>query len=118
MKNNFDILRLACLMQDVNNQDFKKVILSIIFEILYENNNEEVSIDSLYQATISKSKEIIERDFFDSIIMNSKSFIVTNSNSSPSIKLTSEKSISIEKTISDFSIETSIVTFLSLKNMI
>ncbi|MBC5837588.1 hypothetical protein [Flavobacterium muglaense] len=116
MKENINILRLACLLQDRDNQDFKRVVLSIIFEILYENNNENLKADELFNATITKSKESIERDFFDNLITNSHSFDITNTESEPLIKLTPKKFDEVEKNISEFSIEPSIEKFLKFHN--
>lgn len=116
MKKNINLLRLACLIQDRDNQDFKRVVLSIIFELIYENNNVDLKADELYSATIAKSKEPIERDFFDNLITNSKSFELTNTDTEPLVKLTSTKFNEVEKNISEFSIEPSIEDFLKNKN--
>lgn len=116
MNKNINLLRLSCLLQDRDNQDFKRVVLSIIFELLYENNNQDLFSEELYIATISKSKEPIERDFFDSLIANSKSFILTTTDNDPLVKLTPEKFNDVERNISEFSIEPSIVNFLQAKS--
>ncbi len=115
MNKNINLLRLACLIQDRDNQDFKRVVLSIIFEILYENSNEDLKANELFSATITKSKEPIERDFFDGLIANSRSFILTNTDDEPLVKLTPEKFIEVEKNISEFSIEPSIESFINSK---
>lgn len=112
MRKNINLLRLACLIQDRDNQDFKRVVLSIIFELIYENNNVDLRADELYKATITKSKEPIERDFFDGLITNSKSFDLTNTDNEPLVKLTPKKFEEVEKSISEFSIEPSIESFL------
>ncbi|GAB2772538.1 hypothetical protein [Salinimicrobium soli] len=114
MIDNINLLRLACLIQDRDNQDFKRVVLSIIFELLYENNNEDLKADELFKATITKCKEPIERDFFDELISNSKSFVQTTTGDEPLIKLTPVKFQDVEKNISEFSIEPSINSFLSV----
>lgn len=101
-------------MQDRDNQDFKRVVLSIIFELLYENSNEELKADELFKATITKCNEPIERDFYDELISNSKSFILTRTGDEPLVKLTPVKFQDVEKNISEFSIEPSINSFLSI----
>lgn len=115
MKKNINLLRLSCLLQDRDNQDFKRVVLSIIFELLYENNNIDLKADELFSETITKCKEPIERDFFDGLITNSKSFILTNTDNEPLVKLTPKKIDEVEKSISEFSIEPSIDVFLKAK---
>lgn len=116
MKENINLLRLSCLLQDRDNQDFKRVVLSIIFELLYENSNQDLYSEELYKATVKKSKEPIERDFFDNLIANSKSFILTTAENDSFIKMTPEKFEEVEKNISEFSIEPSIINFLNAKN--
>ena len=116
MNKNIDLLRLACLIQDRNNQDFKRVVLSLIFEILYENNNSALNAGEIYNTLVTKSKEPIDRDFFDNLILNSNSFEVINTNDEPLIKLTHKKMAEVEGSISEFSIEPSIIKFLQSKN--
>lgn len=117
MKQSIDILRLACLIQDRDNQDFKRVVLSIVFELIYENSNVDLKADELFQATITKSKEPIDRDFFDGLITNSKSFVITNTEDEPLVRLSSEKFNEVENSISEFSIEPSIDSFLNTKKL-
>lgn len=116
MNEKINILRLGCLLQDRDNQDFKRVVLSLIFELIYENSNQDLLTDEIYRAIVNKSKEPIERDFFDTLIANSKSFVITNTESDPLVRLSPEKFIEVEKSISEFSIEPSIINFLSVKN--
>lgn len=117
MKQNIDILRLACLIQDRDNQDFKRVVLSIVFELLYENSNVDLKADELFQATITKSKEPIDRDFFDGLMTNSKSFIITNTEDEPLVRLSPEKFNEVENSISEFSIEPSIDSFINANKL-
>lgn len=115
MKEKINILRLGCLLQDRDNQDFKRVVLSLIFELIYENSNQDLLTDEIYRAIVNKSNEPIEKDFFDTLIANSKSFVVTNTESDSLVRLSTEKFIEVENSISEFSIEPSIINFLSAK---
>ena len=47
MSDNFNFLRLTCLMQDGSGQNYKRVVLSIIYEILYDSKNEGILTDDL-----------------------------------------------------------------------
>ncbi len=116
MNENINLLRLACLLQDRDNQDFKRVILSLIFEILYENSNIDINADDLYKITLDKCKEPIERDFFNGLLDNSKSFELTNTGKAPLVKLTTKKLGEVEKSIVEFSIENPIEDFLKLRD--
>ncbi len=117
MKNDFNILRLCCLLQDRDSQDLKRVVLSIIFEIQFESNNSEISVDELYIQTNAKFNTALDRDFFDSLILKSDSFETTNTNESPLLKLTSAKFNEIDRDISEFSIEPHIEKFLVEKGL-
>lgn len=116
MNDNFNILRLCCLIQDRDAQDLKRTVLSIIFEILYENNNSNIPADVLYQKTNEKFNTSLEKDFFDNLLLKSNSFELLNTDNSPLVKLTSEKYSEIDKNISDYSIEPHIERFLDQKN--
>lgn len=115
MNNNFNILRLCCLIQDRDAQDLKRTVLSIIFEILYENNNDFIAADELYELTNDKFNTSIDKDFFDNLLLKSTSFELLNTDKSPLIKLTSEKFNEIDKNVSEFSIEPHIDRFLDQK---
>lgn len=116
MNDNFNILRLCCLIQDRDAQDLKRTVLSIIFEILYENNNSEIPADILFQKTNEKFNTSLEKDFFDSLLMKSNSFELLTTDAAPFVKLTSSKFSEIDKNISDYSIEPHIERFLDQKH--
>lgn len=115
MNDNFNILRLCCLIQDRDTQDLKRTVLSIIFEILFENNNSEIPADILFQKTNEKFNTSIEKDFFDNLLLKSNSFELITSDKEPFVKLTSEKYSEIDKNILDYSIEPHIERFLDQK---
>lgn len=115
MNKNFNILRLCCLIQDRDAQDLKRTVLSIVFEILYENNNDHILADQLYELTNDKFNTSIEKDFFDNLILKSTSFELLTTDNAPLVKLTSEKFNEIDKNISDYSIEPHIERFLDQK---
>lgn len=115
MNDNFNILRLCCLIQDRDAQDLKRTVLSIIFEILYENNNSEMPADILYLKTNEKFNTALEKDFFDNLLVKSNSFELLTTENAPLVKLTSEKYTEIDKNISDYSIEPHIEKFLDQK---
>lgn len=115
MNDNFNILRLCCLIQDRDAQDLKRTVLSIIFEILYENNNSEIPANILFQKTNEKFNTSLEKDFFDNLLIKSNSFELLTTETAPLVKLTSDKFSEIDKNISDYSIEPHIENFLDQK---
>lgn len=117
MTNNFNILRLCCLIQDRDAQDLKRTALSVIFEILFETGNSEIFADELFTATNEKFNTALEKDFFDNLLIKSDSFIVHNTQTSPLVKLTPEKFDEIDKNILEYSIDPHIEKFLHRKNL-
>ena len=115
MNDNFNILRLCCLIQDRDANDLKRTVLSIIFEILYENNNSEIPADILFQKTNEKFNTSLEKDFFDNLLIKFTSFELLTTEADPLVKLTSDKFSEIDKNISDYSIEPHIERFLDQK---
>lgn len=113
--NNFNILRLCCLIQDRDAQDLKRTVISIICEILYENNNTEIPADELFVKTNEKFHTQLDRDFFENLLLKSSSFETINTDNSPFVKLTRQKFNEIDKEIADFSIEPHIEKFLDQK---
>ncbi|HEU4789911.1 MAG TPA: hypothetical protein VFS71_09510 [Flavobacterium sp.] len=115
--NNFNILRLCCLIQDRDAQDLKRTALSVIFETLYETDNAEMSADELFAATNEKFNTALEKDFFDNLLVKSNSFILTTTQSSPLVRLTPEKFDEIDKNVSEYSIDPHIEKFLEKRKL-
>lgn len=115
MNENFNILRLCCLIQDRDAQDLKRIALSIIQEILYENENSEINSDLLFNLTNDKFNTALERDFFDNLLTKSKSFILITTEGAPFVKLTELKYLEIDKNITEYSIDSHIQSFLEIK---
>lgn len=111
------MLRLACLMQDREAQNLKQTILSIIYEILYENNNRELFADELFIKTNDKFSTTIERSLFDELLVKSDFFEISNNTRDRLVKLTSKKFAEIDSSIAEFSIEPHIERFLKEKNI-
>jgi hypothetical protein len=112
MNDNFNILRVCCLIQDRDSQDLKRIILSIIFEILYENDNSEIQSDLLFQLTNDKFNTKLDKDLFDNILVKSQSFELITTGSDPLVRLTSEKYSEIDKNIAEYSIDSHIEKYL------
>lgn len=115
MNQNFNFLRLCCLLQDRDSQDLKRTVLSIAFEILYENNNAEMLSEDLYKLTNEKFDTDIEKDFFDILLQKSESFEIINADKDFLVKLTKDKYNEVDKSISEFAIEPHIENFLRIK---
>ena len=115
MSDNFNILRLCCLIQDRDAQDLKRTVISIISEILYESSNIETSADELFTKTNEKFHTQLERDFFENLLIKSSAFELINTDNSPLVKLSQQKFNEIDKNIADFSIEPHIEKFLDQK---
>ncbi len=82
---------------------------------MYENNNDYVHADNLFDLTNDKFNTSIDKDFFDNLLLKSTSFELLNTNDSPLVKLTKEKYNEIDKNVSEYSIEPHIERFLDQK---
>ncbi len=119
MKNNFDLFRLNCLLNDSNAVDFKNVILSIVCERLYDNQNQEISLTELY-TFITNEKELgisLDKDYFKSIIESSNYFHPESTSTDVLLKLTSQKFDQIEGRIKEHSISKFIEDYISKNHL-
>ena len=112
LNKNINILRLSCLIKDRDGQDLIRTVLSIIFDIFYDNGNQLMNSNELFDYINNQFSLSIDKDFYENLLSKSESFELQNTNGAPLVKLTSEKYDEIDKNISDFYIEPYIVSFL------
>lgn len=99
------------MMEDPNSKNYNSIIVSLISELLYENNNQEINRIECYHYIVNDLKITIQQDLFIKIIERSSNFINTPNTDDVSIKLTDKKfkeindkvlNNSIERHLSDF----------------
>ncbi len=64
----FDLFRLNCFLNDTQANDFKRIIISLVCEHIFDNNNVEIRIDDCYKHIINYHKIEVEKDYFIAII--------------------------------------------------
>lgn len=112
----FDLFRLNCFLNDTQANDFKRIVISLVSEYIFDNKNQEIKLEECYKHIISYHKLEIEKDYFSSIITNHKSFEQIPLQTDISIKLTSKKFSEINDRLKEHSIEVHIEKFLKSKN--
>lgn len=115
MNKNFNIFRLNCLLDDSDSSNFNGVILSLIHEVLFANDNKELSRNECYNYVTKDLKIKLEHDLFYEIINKSKSLSITSIEDDLLIKLRPEKYQEISNNIEQHSIERHIKKFVEKK---
>lgn len=113
----FDIFRLNCFLNDTKANDFKRIIISLVCEYLFDNNNKETSIYDCHSYILNYHKIEIEKDYFIAIVSSYPSFEQTPVQSDILIKLKSKKFAEINDSLKEHSIEAYIANFLLKKNL-
>lgn len=115
--NNFDIFRLNCFLNDIQATDFKNIIISLVTEFIFDNNNQSKTLQDCYSYVVNFHKLEIEKDFFDEIITGSKNFEKASLQNDISLKLTADKFNKIHSDINEHNIDHFISVFLKEKSL-
>lgn len=115
MENTFNLFRLNCMMDDNKSKNYNSIIVSLIFELIYERGNKEVSISDCYKYLNSSLNIKIDLELFTSLIEDSKSFVIKSGENDVYLKLKSEKFQEIDSKVQNHSIEFHIESFLNKK---
>jgi hypothetical protein len=113
---NFDLFRLNCFLNDTQANDFKRIIISLVCEYIFENKNEEVKLEDCYKHIINYHKLEVDKDYFTSIVTTYKSIEQIPLQNDISIKLTSKKFAEIYDKLKEHSIDIYIEKFLRKNN--
>lgn len=112
MANQFDLFRLNCLLNDREANDLKKITTSLVCEYLYEHDNEEKGKSEIIKFLTGILKLSLDFDLLDSLLSNTKYFVLTPVQNDIQVKLTDEKYAEINSKIKDHSIEFYIEKFV------
>lgn len=116
MQKNFNFFRLNCLLRDTKANDFKRVIISFVCEIIFENDNRETSLNDIYKFFVSELTINIQSDYFEKLITENDYFDFSKLEKDILIKLKPEKYAKINDTITENSIDIHINLFLKENN--
>ncbi|MDD4387586.1 MAG: hypothetical protein PHD15_07565 [Clostridia bacterium] len=117
MKNSFNIFRLNCLIGGEDSGNFNDIILSVIYGLLYENKNEEITLTESFVYINDILKISIDNDLFKKLISDSKHLVLTPIRDDVLIKLTCDKFKQIDENILNQSIEHYLADFVRKKNL-
>ncbi|WP_342327612.1 hypothetical protein [Pedobacter sp. FW305-3-2-15-E-R2A2] len=112
MEGTFNLFRLNCMMDDNKSKNYNAIITSLIFELIYEKGNTEVSRDECYRYLVDTLNIKIEPDLFYSILEKNDDFIVVSGSNDVLLKLKSEKYEEINSKVLNHSIEYYIEKFI------
>lgn len=109
---NFDLFRLNCFLNDTKANDFKRIIISLVSEYIFDLGNEFVDVKVCYKHLIEYHKLDMDFDYFFSVVENNNGFEKTALLSNVLIKLTSKKIKEINDEINSHLIDVYILKFL------
>lgn len=113
MENTFNLFRLNCMMDDNKSKNYNSIIVSLIFELLYENGNSDVPRLKCYEYLVSSLNIKIDKELFISLIESNPNFVTTSGENDVFLKLTKEKFQDIDSKVHNHSIEFYIEEFLT-----
>lgn len=117
MNKNFNLFRLNCMIDDNKSKNYNSILISLISELLYENDNTEINREECYSYIVNDLKIKIQKDLFINILEKSSNFIHTPNQNDVGIKLKSEKYEQINNNVSNHSLDKYIDDYLKRKEI-
>jgi hypothetical protein len=112
----FNLFRLNCFLNDTQANDFKRIVISLVCELIFDNKNQEIKLDECYKHIVSYHKLNIDKDYFTAVITTYKSIEQTPLQNDIFLKLTTKKFGEINDRINEHSVEVYIDNFLTKYN--
>src|SRR5690554_84262 len=117
MNKNFNLFRLNCMMDDNRSKNYNSIMVSLVSELIFENDNKELNRSECYDYIVNDLKIKLQKDVFVNIIEKSKNFVHTPSAVDVGIKLTDKKFAEINDNIENHSIGRHIDDFVKEKKL-
>lgn len=117
MNKNFNLFRLNCMMDDNRSKNYNSIMVSLVSELIFENNNKELNRSECYDYIVNNLKIKLQKDVFINIIEKSKNFVHTPNAEDVGIKLTDEKFAEINENIENYSIGRHLDDFVREKKL-
>lgn len=105
------------MMDDNKSKNYNAILVSLISELIYENDNSELNREECYSYVVNDLKIKLQKDVFIAIIEKSKNFVHTPNQTDIGIKLTDEKYKEIHENVNKHSLGAHIDKFLADKNL-
>ena len=112
MNKNFNLFRLNCMMEDNKSKNYNSILVSLVSELLFENDNVEINREECYLYIVNDLKIKLQKDLFRKIVEKSTNFIHTPNQNDVGIKLTDKKFAEINDNVTNHSIGKYIDDFL------
>lgn len=117
MNKNFNLFRLNCMMDDNRSKNYNSIMVSLVSELIFENDNKELNRSECYDYIVNDLKIKLQKDVFVNIIEKSKNFVHTPNAVDVGIKLTDKKFAEINDNIENHSIGRHIDDFVKEKKL-
>ena len=117
MNKNFNLFRLNCMMEDNKSKNYNSILVSLVSELLFENNNVEIDREDCYTYIVNDLKIKLQKDLFINIVEKSKNFIHTRNQNDVGIKLTDKRFGEINDNVVNHSIGKYIDDFIKKEKM-
>lgn len=117
MNKNFNLFRLNCMMEDNKSKNYNSILVSLVSELLFENDNVEIDREDCYSYIVNDLKIKLQKDLFINIIEKSKILIHTSNINDVGIKLTDERFSEINENVKNHSIGKYINDYLEKENL-
>jgi predicted nucleic acid-binding protein len=117
MSKNFSLFRLNCMMDDNKSKNYNSILVSVLSELLFENDNVEMDREKCYSYLVNNLKIKVQKDIFIKIIEKSPYFIHISNSDYVGIKLTDQKYAEINDNITKHSINKHINDFVDKKKL-
>ena len=105
------------MMDDNKSKNYNSILVSLVSELIYENDNSELDRGECYSYIVDILKIKLQKDVFIAIIEKSKNFVHTSNQNDVGIKLTDEKFKKIDDNVQEHSIDKHIEEFLKQNNL-
>lgn len=105
------------MMEDNKSKNYNSILVSLVSELLFENDNSEIERDECYSYIVNDLKIKLQKDLFIKIIEKSKNFVHSPNENDVAIKLTDERFNEIQDSVAKHSIDRHIKDFLEKKHL-
>jgi predicted nucleic acid-binding protein len=105
------------MMDDNKSKNYNSILVSIISELLFENDNSEIDREECYSYLVNNLKIQIQKDVFIRILEKSQNFVHTSNPNYVGVKLTDKKYEEINDNIAKHSINKHINDFIEKKKL-
>ena len=105
------------MMDDNKSKNYNSILVSLVSELLFENNNVEIDREDCYTYIVNDLKIKLQKDLFINIVEKSKNFIHTPNQNDVGIKLTDKRFGEINDNVVNHSIGKYIDDFIKKEKM-